>query len=150
MADEEKQKNLRTVIEENVIQSGTVFGIPIRNIIEGIFGCFIVYFIVAVQIPFITSIKQALTVFFCVLVFYINIHGIKNRSVTEFIFDEMKYHSRVRRLHLRSPEWHRNTYRESDALDNESVLQEGMRKFKESIEKFAAKYRTDGGKENNA
>lgn len=139
---EQKNEIPTTNIEDNIIRTGEIFGISIHNIIQALIGDLIVIGLVFGTIPFVMTLKLGFAVFFCIIVTYVNLHGIKNRSVLSFLLDSIKYKSRVRRLHLRSPEYHRNISNNYDILDSETSLDELLRKFKKSTNQFVEANRT--------
>ncbi len=94
-------------ISGNVVKESSILGIPLRNWIEGAVFALIVFWIIQ-QIPFTTTVKNIFRVIYCGAVFIGGLIGIKNRAVTEFLVDEIKFLKNRRRLHLRGPEYERN------------------------------------------
>lgn len=129
-------------IEDNIIKSGEILGISIHNIIQAAIGDLIIIALVFGTIPFVMTLKLGFALFFCTVITYLNLHGIKNRSVLAFILDAIKFKNRVRRLHLRSPEYHRNISSNYDVLDSETSIDELLRKLKNKTNHFVEENRT--------
>ena len=131
------------VVEKNVIGTGRVFGIRLRNLAEGIVAASLVCLIVC-AVPFVFKIKASVCVLLGGIAFYGNAVGIKNRSVSEFVVEELAYMSRARRLHLRGPDYKREGYVAGWDSEGESVAEMALGELKRRVEDFVREYRTDG------
>ena len=106
MAD--KEKNIIAYpLSKNIIRQGVILGRPTRNWIEGIiFGG--VTIAIIQHIPFTTLASLVFTALWGGAATAFGIRGIKNRSVTEMLIDQIKYIKNKRKAHLRGPEYVRN------------------------------------------
>ncbi len=103
-----KERDFATYpLSKNVIRQGEFLGYPIRNWIEGlVFGGIAVF--VIQHIPFTTLASIVFTLLWGGAATVFGIRGIKNRSVTEMLMDQLKYLKNKRKAHLRGPEYVRN------------------------------------------
>ena len=118
----EPEKNAFENIQ-NVIQSDRIFGIRKRNLVEALIFSLMVLLIIA-NINFVNKVKLILLVTTIPTVFYFNIHGFKNRSLTELIIDELSFRHRRRKLHLRSIDYVRKQNNQAGFfIEGESIIE---------------------------
>ncbi len=132
MADEQEQKEKSYILFPNVLSTGQLFGINRENLIAAAAATFIVVSIIN-RIPFVQDIKTLLTFVCGLTVFYLNVVGIKGRSIPRIILAEIKYRKTCRKDHLRSI----NYDRKNKAQKNK-VEYEGRTDLEKAI--FAIKY----------
>lgn len=110
----------------NVIESGTLLGIPHRNWIEAVASSLIAVFIIT-AIPFTPVYTGVLCIMVSSALIAINLKGIQNRSVTQMIVAEISFLKNRRILHLRGPEYAKtvqnfNMYLNADKSNGEIIL----------------------------
>lgn len=146
MADNEKQsleEGIPYTLTKNVINRNKILGFNKRNWGEAILYTTIVACIVF-AIPFTDIVTIMSLVVLVPLVFFVNLYGIKHRSLSEIIIAEMNFRSNRRRLHLRSPEYVRKksktTYTESE---DESLAEQHFKLVKQGLNEFIEKYASE-------
>lgn len=103
MAKKEQQA-VQYPLSKNIIRQGELLGFPRRNWIEGLaFGGIAIAIIN--HIPFTDLARVVFIVLWGGAATVFGIRGIKNRSVTEMIIDEIKFIKNKRKTHLRGPEY---------------------------------------------
>ena len=139
MADKEKNI-IKYPLSKNIIRQGVFLGKPVRNWIEGIvFGG--VTIAVIQQIPFTTLANIVFTALWGGSAAAFGIRGIKNRSVTEMLIDQVKYIKNKRKAHLRGPEYVRNKkeFKEYN-IKYSTVAEQIYAGTREKLLEFAYKY----------
>lgn len=146
MAD--KEKNFATYpLSKNIIRQGVILGYPVRNWIEGIVFGGIAIFIIQ-HIPFTTLANFVFTILWGGAATAFGIRGIKNRSVTEMLIDQVKYIKNKRKAHLRGPEYVRNKkeFKEYN-IKYSTVAEQLLAGAREKLLEFAYKHTEVKGSE---
>ncbi len=136
-----KERDFATYpLSKNVIRQGVFLGYPIRNWIEGIIFGGIAIFIIQ-HIPFTTLANIVFTLLWGGAATVFGIRGIKNRSVTEMIIDQIKYLKNKRKAHLRGPEYVRNKkeFKEYN-IKYSTVAEQFLAGTREKLLEFAYKH----------
>lgn len=126
-------------IFKNVLRKGLLLNIPYRNWVEAVIFSFFGVCLVCL-IPFVKKVKITVCVIVVILIFFASLRGIKNRSITQIVIAELIFKRRRRRLHLRTPEWQKQTRQEINT--NESLAESVVFRFRDGIDDFVEKYRT--------
>lgn len=146
MADEKNQnvdEGETRVITKNVINKNKFLGFNKRNWGEAILYTFIVVAIIF-AIPFTDIVTTMCNIVLGPLVFFVNLYGIKHRSLSEILIAEMNFRNNRRRLHLRGPEYvrkkYKTTYTESE---DESLAEQHFKLLKQGFDEFIEKYASE-------
>ena len=122
----------------NVIEKSKFHGIEKKNLVEAIIvSATVTLFIVA--IPFTNIVKGMSAAVIVPVLFVVFVKGYKNRSIFQFIRDELKFKHRRRVSHLRGPE----SYEEFGFI--ESIIT----KSKQRLDDFIEKYDTNNSSQNS-
>lgn len=135
------RQEMETPLTKNVIRQGEIFGFKQRNIIEAIISILFLLIVLFV-IPFTTIVRVVVFIIWGTGLVILNLHGIKNRSVSEILIDEIRFQARKRRMHLRGPEYERQsglaaTNNESNKSDAEIILEFFKKKIEEFVDEYA-------------
>lgn len=141
MAEKQKEEEEYSVpITQNVMNQNEVIGIPKRRWIEGIVFTFLFFMIISL-IPFTSVVKNVILLVFGGGLFFLCIHGIKDRSITEIFISEIKFQKRKRILHLVGPEFKRQKGVAAGGQNSEMSDAERLSLYvKEKINDFTDKY----------
>ena len=114
----------------NVIEKSKFHGIEKRNLAE------------AIIVPFVVSVVMTLIVILPTL-FTVFVKGYKNRSIFEFIRDEIRFKKRRRVLHLRGVEYKRKKGAQYTDYEEYGFVKSVIEKSKQKLTEFIEKYDAD-------
>lgn len=127
-------------INANVLSKKEIMGIPKRNIVEAVIFT-IAVFLVLRLIPFTKTAMIMFSIVLCSLTFYFSIRGIANRSITQILIAELKYHKNKCVRHLRGPEYMRKEGRyKNNESSNESAFETAAKTVKKYVNDYIDKY----------
>ena len=128
-----------SVIPDNVLTKGMFMDIPVRRWIEAGVSLLVVLLISSL-IPFVKTVRIMFIIIIGAGAFLLFLRGIKNRSVTQFIWSAMRFTRRKRILHLLPPNYMKRIKYEE--VSNESLATQFTRSAKEKLNGFIDKYST--------
>lgn len=139
--EEKKEEPQIMIIHDNVIQNNKVLNIEKRNIAEALLFTILFCFIIA-SIPFVLKVKLIVCVIGGGSIFYANIVGIKNRSITQFIIDYVLFKKNSKKASLRSAKDGKirsKSDTEKDSVTNKSYFEKIFEYGKSRYEEFLSK-----------
>lgn len=132
----------------NVIEKSKFHGIEKTNLAEAIVvPAAVALFIVA--IPFTDIVKGMSTAVIVPVLFVVFVKGYKNRSIIQFIKDELKFKHRRRVEHLRGPEYKRKEKKQFENYEEYGFIKSFITKSKQRLDDFIEKYDTDNTSQNS-
>lgn len=146
-----EQENKKEVyhLTKNVIEHSKVMGIGKRNIVEAIIFTFLILAIIQL-IPFTNLVKIITSIVLGAFSIFLNIVGIKHRSITEIVVAELRFRKNRRRLHLRGPEYVREKFKSDiSESEDESIAERYFKLFKAKLDDFVERYGEEEGSDSN-
>ena len=126
----------------NVIEKSKFHGIEKRNLAEAIIVPFVVS-VVILSIPFTRIVKIMTLIVILPTLFTVFVKGYKNRSIFEFIRDEIRFKKRRRVLHLRGVEYKRKKGAQYTDYEEYGFVKSVIEKSKQKLTEFIEKYDAD-------
>lgn len=124
--------NNQFYIPDNYDDGSQLFGIPYRNIAEGLIaGAFLVW--LSWKIPFVIEIKLTIAIILFVLCVILFAIGVKGESMTQFLFAAIRFYVNKRKMHLQVP----GAEAINQKIDGDKI--EKKKEFAEAIEKVKSK-----------
>lgn len=132
----------------NVIEKSKFHGIEKKNLVEAIIvSATVTLFIVA--IPFTNIVKGMFAAVIVPVLFVVSVKGYKNRSIFQFIRDELKFKHRRRVSHLRGPEYKRKEKKQFESYEEFGFIESIIAKSKQRLDDFLEKYDTNNSSQNS-
>ena len=132
----------------NVIEKSKFHGIEKKNLVEAIIvSATVTLFIVA--IPFTNIVKGMSAAVIVPVLFLVFVKGYKNRSIFQFIRDELKFKHRRRVSHLRGPEYKRKEKKQFESYEEFGFIESVIAKSKQRLDDFIEKYDTNNSSQNS-
>lgn len=139
MSNDNQEQIDALLIPDNIIKSGTIWGIPHRRWIEALVFSGCTAFLCTLS-PFVIRIKIILIIVLCTTIFILSVRGIKNRSITEFIIDNVNFLKTNKKYHLASISSGRKKNSVPVKFGNESYFEQMVRISKTKFKEFDEKY----------
>ena len=102
-----------------------------------------------VAIPFTNIVKGMSAVVIVPVLFVVFVKGYKNRSIFQFIRDELKFKHRRRVSHLRGPEYRRKEKKQFESYEEFGFIESVIAKSKQRLDDFIEKYDTNNSSQNS-
>lgn len=127
-------------LEANVLQKGTLFSFPRRNVVEAAVLCAAEAFVIT-GINFTTFVMCVYLAVFIPATFILTARGYKNRSFLQVAFDYAHVLRTRKRLHFRGPEYMRQDIKIQEAENaDRSIAEKFIERARGGIDRFVDEY----------
>lgn len=152
MKEQQNQENPNKLITyywtNNVLQKSKFHGIDKQNILEAIVVPFVITVVILV-IPFTRIVKLMSIIVTDIVLFTTFIRGYKNRSIFQFIRDEIRFKKNRRVLHLRGVEYKRKKGGQFINYEEDGIIRLFITKSKQRLDDFIEKYDSNNVSKNS-